>query len=76
MKRTDIAMIVFIASISVLISYFVANAFLGEAKNEAVIVKTAESITSEVSQPDSRIFNAEAVNPTVEVFIGGEGGRP
>lgn len=76
MKRTDIAMIIFIASISVLLSYFIANALVGEAKNEAVIVKTADSINAQVDQPDNRIFNSEAVNPTVEVYIGSEGGQP
>ena len=75
MKRTDIAMIIFIASISVLVSYFVARSVLGDVKSEAVTVKTADPITSDVNPPDERIFNEDAVNPTVEVFIG-EGERP
>ena len=75
MKRADIAMIVFIASISVLISYFVAKTVLGDAQNEAVTVKTIDAFSAEVSEPDPRIFNADAVNPTVEVFIGTEGER-
>lgn len=73
MKRTDIAMIVFIASISVLASYFVAKTILGDAGNEAVVVKTADPISEEVNEPDDRIFNKDAVNPTVEVYIGDEG---
>lgn len=73
MKRTDIAMIIFIASFSVLVSYFVAKAILGDGQSEAVIVKTADPISPEVAEPDERIFNQDAVNPTVEVFIGGEG---
>lgn len=73
MKRTDVAMIVFIASISMLLSYFVAKTVLGDVQNEAVTVKTAEPINAEVVKPDTRIFNKDAVNPTVEVFIGGEG---
>lgn len=76
MKRTDVAMIVFIASMSMLISYFVANAILGDTQNEAVVVKTVDAITDEVNEPDVRIFNEDAVNPTVEVFIGGEGEQP
>lgn len=75
MKRTDIAMIVFIASISVLVSYFVAKTVLGDVQNEAVTVKTADPISDKVDEPDSRIFNKDAVNPTVEVYIG-EGERP
>lgn len=76
MKRTDIAMIIFIASMSMLVAYFIATTVLGEAQNEAVTVKTVDAISDEVSNPDERIFNKEAVNPTVEVFIGGEGKQP
>ncbi len=75
MKRTDIAMIIFIASISVLISYFVAKTVMGDTQNEAVTVKTIDAFSAEISDPDSRIFNEDAVNPTVEVYIGNEGGR-
>ena len=76
MKRTEIAMIIFIASISILVSYFVANAIIGDAKSGAVTVKTADKISQEVKQPDSRVFNKDAVNPTVEVHIGDEGKQP
>ena len=75
MKRTDIAMIIFIASISVLLSYFIAKAVLGDVQNEAVTVKTVDAITDTVVEPDERIFNKNAVNPTVEVYIGGRGGQ-
>ena len=73
MKRTDIAMIIFIASISMLLSYFVAKTVLGDIQNEAVTVKTVDAITKNVNGPDERIFNEDAVNPTVEVYIGNEG---
>lgn len=76
MKRTDVAMIIFIASISVLGSYFIAKTVVGDAHSEAVTVKTADPISEEVETPDDRIFNQEAVNPTVEVYIGGEGEQP
>lgn len=73
MKRTDIAMIIFTASISMLVAYFAGNAILGGPKNEAVTVKTATPIDKTVTQPDSRIFKADAINPTVEVYIGAGG---
>lgn len=76
MKRTDVAMIILIASISVVASYFVAKTVMGDTQSKAVTVKTVEAITDEVNPPDERIFNANAVNPTVEVFIGGEGEQP
>lgn len=73
MKRTDIAMIILIASLSVLVSYFVAKSVLGDVQNEAVMVKTADPIVPEVDKPDERIFNKDSVNPTVEISIGEEG---
>jgi mannitol-specific phosphotransferase system IIBC component len=72
MKKSDIAMIILIASISVLIAYFVAKAVLGDVQNQSVKVKTAEPITSEVTEPDKTVFNTNAINPTVEVIIGGD----
>lgn len=71
MKKSDIAMIILIASISVLVAYFAANALLGGSKSQAVTVKTADPITSNVTQPDPAVFNKQAINPTVEVIIGG-----
>lgn len=70
MKKSDIAMIILIASISVLVAYFVAKAVIGDTKNESIKVKTADPITTEITKPDTTVFNSNAVNPTVEVIIG------
>jgi hypothetical protein len=72
MKKSDIAMIILIASLSVLISYFIAKAVIGDVKKETVKVKTAEPITTDVQKPDTSVFNSNAINPTVEVIIGGD----
>jgi mannitol-specific phosphotransferase system IIBC component len=72
MKKSDIAMIIFIASVSVLVAYFVANAVIGNTKDEAVTVKTADPITTDIVEPDPTVFNTNAINPTVEVIIGGD----
>lgn len=71
MKKSDIAMIILIASISMLVAYFVAKAVVGDTKNESVKVKTADPITTTITQPDTSVFNSNAINPTVEVIIGG-----
>lgn len=63
-------MIIFIASISALIAYFVADAVIGDVKEESVKVKTTDSITADVDEPDPTVFNSDAINPTVEVIIG------
>lgn len=65
-------MIILVASASVMISYFVVNAipFFSSDKQE-VKVKVAEPITDTVTPPDASVFNSDAINPTVEVIIGG-----
>lgn len=70
MKKNDIATIILIASVSTLVAWFSANAVIGEPKQNALKIKTADTISSEVEAPDKRIFNAEAINPTVERSIG------
>ena len=65
-------MIILIASMSILIAYFVAKGLVGDVQNQSVKVKVAEPITAEVEAPDAKIFNSNAINPTVEVIIGGD----
>ena len=70
MKKTDIAMIVLIASVSILVSFFATRAIFGGAANESVKVKTIEKINADITQPDPAIFNKDAINPSVEVQVG------
>lgn len=70
MKSTDKAAIIFIASLSVLVAYFVASAVIGKPTSESVKVKTIAPITADVVKPDPTIFNKDAINPTVPVVIG------
>lgn len=70
MKKNDLASIILIASISAMVAWFSANAVIGEPKQDTLKVKTAETISSNVDSIDKRIFNAEAINPTVERSIG------
>jgi len=70
MKRSDLAMILLIASVSALIAYFVASAVFGGLTNSNVKVKTIGPINSTIVAPDPSIFNKNAINPAVEVQIG------
>ena len=76
MKKSDIAMIILIASISMLVAYFTANSILGDTQNQSVNVKTAEPISADVQEPDPTVFNPNAINPTVEVIIGDDSATP
>lgn len=75
MKKTDIAMIVLVASLGVIIAYLIASnmSFL-KLPDNGIKVKTVRKISSDVTQPNKDIFNKDAVNPTVEVIVGGENG--
>ena len=70
MKKNDYAAIILIASVSLLFAWFVASAFIGEPKKEAQKVKTVEEISATVEKPSKKVFNKNAINPTVERSIG------
>ena len=65
-------MIILIAAVSMMLAYFGAQAILGNVQNESVQVKTIDRISTEVTEPDPSVFNSNAINPTVEVIIGGD----
>jgi len=69
MKKTDIAMIILIAAVSILIAFFITNSIFGKANSEEEKVKTVEKIDTTMSEVDPRIFNKDAINPAVEVQI-------
>jgi len=65
-------MIILIAAVSMMLAYFAAQTILGNVQNESVQVKTIDRISTEVTEPDPSVFNSNAINPTVEVIIGGD----
>jgi len=71
MKKTDLAMIVFIASVSILVAYFIGNSIFGNVTNKGQQVQTIEAINTVVQEPDKTVFNTNAINPSVEVQITG-----
>lgn len=76
MKKTDIAMIVLISGVGILIAYFIAvNIPFLKIPERGVEVQTMDSIGAEISEPSKSVFNAEAINPTVEIVVGGSGAQ-
>jgi ABC-type cobalt transport system substrate-binding protein len=69
MKKTDIAMIILIAVVSVMVAFFVTRTIFGGSDTEVIKVKSIERIESVISPPDQSIFNSDAINPAVEVQI-------
>lgn len=69
MKKTDIAMIVLIATVSVMIAFFITQSVMGSPASETVKVKSIKKIESTTIEPDTAIFNKDAINPAVKVQI-------
>ncbi len=74
MKKSDIAMIILIASMCALIAFLVAGQlpFL-KVDSKGVAVPHTEKIEAQVDEPDTAVFNKDAINPTVQTVIGGSG---
>ena len=70
MKNTDIAMIILVATISVVASYFLGNAILGDPNERVETVSYMNKIDNGIQEPDIETFNPYALNPTVEVYVG------
>jgi hypothetical protein len=71
MKKADIAMIALIASVSVLLSFFIAKSIFGDVYSGSVKVKTIDKIDSSIVEPSKEIFNENAINPTIPINIVG-----
>lgn len=70
MKKSDIAAIILIASLSMGVAYFIASTVIAKPTGNSVKVKTATEMTAKIKEPSDSIFNEDAINPTVEVMIG------
>ena len=70
MKNTDIALVVMIALVTTVVAYFLGNAILGDPNDNITTVNYIDVIGSSVDEPDVESFNIDALNPTVEVYVG------
>ena len=70
MKNTDIALIILIAIVSVVVSYFLGNWILGDPDELTSNMKYVNPINATLDDPDIEAFNGSMRNPTVEVYIG------
>lgn len=73
MKKSDIAMIILIASVGVMIAYFIAvNIPFLRLPEKGIPVETIPQVTSDIVEPNKKVFNEDAINPTVEVIVGSD----
>lgn len=69
MKRTEIAMIVLVASLTMIFTFTIAQSLLGNKIKRKVSVEQTQVISEDIVQPAKRTFNGDAINPTVEVCV-------
>ena len=70
MKQSDIFTILVVATVGVVVSSFLVNMLLGDPNTKSVTFKTIEVIEATLASPDPEVFNSEAINPTIEVYVG------
>ena len=70
MKVNDIITIAFISIIGAALSIFAVNSLLGDIDEKSVSFNVPMTITTALAEPDAEIYNLEAINPTVEVYVG------
>lgn len=70
MKKNDIALIVLITSVTLVISYLLVKGFFGQPSDTQTRVEKVEAISSIIQPPSDRIFNRDAINPTIVIQIG------
>ncbi len=70
MKSSDYITVGFIAVFATVVGYFIVNSILGDPKDAVVRLGYIDEVSDVLVNPDPEIFNAAAINPTVEVYIG------
>lgn len=75
MKSSEIASIILIMIVSGVTSFFFVSTLWGNPSEKTKDIQVMEEISNEFVYPSTEIFNKDAINPTVQVVIGEEGGR-
>lgn len=70
MKQKDIAIIAVAVIISGTLSYIISSKLFAIPQNQEAEVEVVEPITADFTQPDSRYFNKDSIDPTQPIKIG------
>lgn len=70
MKQSDIFTVLVVATVGIVASFFLVNMILGDPNEKSVTFKKIEVVDAGLAVPDPEVFNSEAINPTVEVYVG------
>lgn len=72
MKQGDIALVIIVAFIAGIMSFIITGMIFGKPTDLKTEVEKVEPITAEIPPADTRYFNADSINPTQIIRIGGE----
>ena len=70
MSKKDIISIIAVAILGIVAAIVGVNTILGDINDKSVTFKSIETISKDVGTPDPEVFNPDAINPTVEVYVG------
>ncbi len=70
MKQSDIITIILITMIGMVVSGYVANLILPNPDEASEEWNTVSVVEASVGTPDPEVFNPDAINPTIEVYVG------
>ncbi len=70
MKQKDVALIIVIAAISAVVSFFVSNKLFVTPSNRQQQVEVVDAINSSFQTPDKKYFNSNSIDPTGSTQIG------
>lgn len=72
MKQKDIVLIIVVIFFSAVVSLVVAQTLFTTKENNRLTAEIVEPISSEFKEADKTVFNAESINPTQIIEIGGD----
>lgn len=71
MKQSDIAMVILVASLTLLVSFVIGGRLINSPNVRTTEVERVVSISADFPVPDTTtIFNEDAINPTQLIQIG------
>ena len=70
MKQKDIALIIIIAFVSAIVSFFVSKTIFASPSSRSQQVEVVQPIDTAFPSPDSKYFNSNSVDPTQLIQIG------
>lgn len=70
MKQKDISVIIVVAFLSAIISFVLSGKIFVTPENRQQAVEVVDSVTADFKLPDSRYFNSNSINPTLDSQLG------